>query len=119
MPPYTTNSSGRSATSGSRLFMSIRSGASVSQLFAVRCVPLAARIVLVLSVRVMNSPLSGFNEGETGFQDLFEDLARPSGMRRLVGRGPIVLVWSFKRLLHIAAAGELHLNRMHTLTRPA
>ena len=36
MPPYTTSSSGRSATSGSRLFISIRSGASVSQLRALK-----------------------------------------------------------------------------------
>src|SRR5918999_1865672 len=43
MPPYTTRSSGRSATSGSRLFISMRSGASVSQLFALSCVPRAAR----------------------------------------------------------------------------
>src|SRR5688572_26782984 len=44
MPPYTTRSCGRSATSGSRLFMSMRSGASVSQLFAESCVPRGARI---------------------------------------------------------------------------
>src|SRR5687768_17320075 len=43
MPPYTTRSSGHSATSGSRLFMSMRSGASVSQLFAESCVPRGAR----------------------------------------------------------------------------
>src|SRR6476646_7118723 len=39
VPPYTTRSSGRSATSGSRLFCSMRSGASVCQLRAVRVVP--------------------------------------------------------------------------------
>src|SRR5699024_3601162 len=39
VPPYTTRSSGRSATSGSRLFCSIRSGASVWQLLAVIRVP--------------------------------------------------------------------------------
>src|SRR5687767_13593341 len=43
MPPYTTRSSGRSATSGSRLFMSMRSGASVCQLRAVSVVPRGAR----------------------------------------------------------------------------
>src|SRR2546422_3390794 len=45
MPPYTTRSSGRSATSGSRLFISMRSGASVSQLLALSCVPRGARTV--------------------------------------------------------------------------
>src|SRR3990167_4288538 len=44
MPPYTTSSLGFSATSGSRLFISMRSGASVSQLLAVSVVPRAARI---------------------------------------------------------------------------
>ena len=44
MPPYTTSSSGCSATSGSRLFISMRSGASVSQLFADRTGPRGARI---------------------------------------------------------------------------
>src|SRR5579863_484528 len=44
MPPYTTSSSGRSATSGSRLFISMRSGASVSQDLAVRRGPRGARI---------------------------------------------------------------------------
>ncbi|MNT44066.1 hypothetical protein D3C72_1805710 [compost metagenome] len=44
MPPYTTSSFGFSATSGSRLFISMRSGASVSQLLAVSVVPRGARI---------------------------------------------------------------------------
>src|SRR3990167_4312788 len=44
MPPYTNSSLGFSATSGSRLFISMRSGASVSQLLAVSVVPRAARI---------------------------------------------------------------------------
>jgi hypothetical protein len=44
MPPYTTSSAGFSATSGSRLFISIRSGASVSHDFAVSVVPRGARI---------------------------------------------------------------------------
>ena len=43
VPPYTTRSSGRSATSGSRLFISMRSGASVCQLFALSSVPRGAR----------------------------------------------------------------------------
>src|SRR5450830_167334 len=44
MPPYTTSSFGFSATCGSRLFISMRSGASVSQLLAVSVLPRAARI---------------------------------------------------------------------------
>src|SRR5215813_142990 len=56
MPPYTTRSSGRSATSGSRLFISMRSGASVSQLFALSCVPRAARTTRAF---IAESPKSG------------------------------------------------------------
>src|ERR1700723_992775 len=44
MPPYTTSSAGFSATSGSRLFISMRSGASVNQERALRVVPRAARM---------------------------------------------------------------------------
>src|SRR5262245_21507865 len=43
MPPYTTRSAGRSATSGSRLFISMRKGASVSQLRADSAGPRGAR----------------------------------------------------------------------------
>src|SRR5450631_3977154 len=46
MPPYTTSSAGFSATSGSRLFISMRSGASVIQERALRVLPRAARITL-------------------------------------------------------------------------
>ena len=42
-PPYTTSSPGRSATSGSRLFISMRSGASVSQLRALNSGPTGER----------------------------------------------------------------------------
>src|SRR4051812_6813747 len=45
VPPYTTRSSGRSATSGSRLFMSIRLAASCGHPCAVRVPPRGARIV--------------------------------------------------------------------------
>src|SRR6185436_4878894 len=44
MPPYTTRSSGRSATSGSRLFMSMRSAASCTHPLHERSVPRVARI---------------------------------------------------------------------------
>src|SRR5213596_1318421 len=46
-PPYTTRSSGRSATSGSRLFISIRSAASCGHPLQDSDVPRGARIVLV------------------------------------------------------------------------
>src|ERR1700733_12546312 len=46
MPPYTTSSAGFSATSGSRLFISMRSGASVIQLRALKVLPRPARITL-------------------------------------------------------------------------
>src|SRR5690554_1355754 len=52
MPPYTTRSSGRSATSGSRLFWIIRYGASVSQERQLRSVPRGARTVRDGSWRV-------------------------------------------------------------------
>ena len=44
IPPYTTSSLGFSATSGSRLFINMRNGASVNQLFVFKVVPLGARI---------------------------------------------------------------------------
>src|ERR1700679_4181609 len=40
-------------------------------------------------------------------------------MCRVVGRGPVVFAGSIGRLLHVTAAGELHLKRMHALTRHA
>jgi len=43
--PALTYTPGRSATSGSRLFVSIRSGASVNQLFAWSVVPRLARMM--------------------------------------------------------------------------
>src|ERR1700676_136216 len=46
MPPYTTSSAGFSATSGSKLFISIRSGASVIQARALKDLPRAARMTL-------------------------------------------------------------------------
>src|SRR5256712_6231511 len=46
VPPYTTSSWGRSATSGSRLFMSIRSAASWIQPLQDRCGPRGARTTL-------------------------------------------------------------------------
>src|SRR6202051_4441005 len=46
MPPYTTSSPGFSATSGSKLFINIRSGASVIHERALKALPRAARITL-------------------------------------------------------------------------
>ena len=51
MPPYTTSSSGFSATPGSRLFINIRIGASVNQLLQVNVVPVGALILRAPSVR--------------------------------------------------------------------
>src|ERR1700690_2098484 len=45
------SSPGRSATSGSRLFMSILSGASVNQLLALSSVPRGLRTTRILSMR--------------------------------------------------------------------
>ena len=58
--------SGFSATSGSRLFISMRSGASVSQLLAESSVPRAARMTRVLSMRVMGVSSQVRGEGEAG-----------------------------------------------------
>src|SRR5687767_283440 len=55
MPPYTTRSCGRSATCGSRLFMIMRSGASVSQLLALISGPRGARMMRAESERFMNT----------------------------------------------------------------
>src|SRR5580700_7641231 len=46
MPPYTTSSAGFSATSASKLFISMRSGASVIQDLALKVLPRAARMFL-------------------------------------------------------------------------
>src|SRR5260370_7740077 len=51
VPPYTTRSSGRSATSGSRLFISIRIAASCGQPRQLISVPRGARTVLPLPAR--------------------------------------------------------------------
>ncbi len=58
VPPYTTRSSGRSATSGSRLFISMRRAASCCQPLQESVVPRGARTmprrVLLLRVRFLN-----------------------------------------------------------------
>ena len=66
IPPYTTRSSGRSATSGSRLFISIRSGASVSQLFADRTGPVGALTVGVRTVCITSPSSEMAAEGGQG-----------------------------------------------------
>src|ERR1700722_17220403 len=57
MPPYTTSSAGFSATSASRLFISMRSGASVIQDRALNALPRAARMILGLGGASMRIPL--------------------------------------------------------------
>src|SRR5579862_9710486 len=64
MPPYTTNSAGFSATSASRLFISMRSGASVIQLRAVNVLPRAARMILGLGGASMQFPLGAKAPGQ-------------------------------------------------------
>src|SRR5262249_53430358 len=70
-----------SATSGSRLFISIRSGASVSQLRAESCWPRGARIIRTLSRRVAIGSSSGASKREAGFEHVAQSL--------LDGRGKI------------------------------
>src|ERR1700723_1961098 len=57
MPPYTTSSAGFSATSASKLFINMRSGASVIQLRALKVLPRAARMILGLGGASMRVPL--------------------------------------------------------------
>src|ERR1700760_485674 len=58
VPPYTTRSSGRSATSGSRLFISIRRGASCCQPLQEISLPRAARTGRAPVVVAMTSALA-------------------------------------------------------------
>src|SRR5690242_2286571 len=92
--------------------MSMRSGASVSQLLAVRRLPVAAWILRLLSKRFM----TGFpGEVDASHKDVFQKgpqivcVRLPDQCRR-----PIVLAHALG-LLHIAAAGDLHLNRMNAM----
>src|ERR1700721_833298 len=57
MPPYPTNSAGFSATSASKLFINMRSGASVIQLRALKVLPRAARMIRGLGGASMRVPL--------------------------------------------------------------
>src|ERR1700722_910513 len=64
MPPYTTSSAGFSATSASRLFINMRSGASVIQLRALNVLPRAARMILGLGGASMLIPLRAKAPGQ-------------------------------------------------------
>jgi hypothetical protein len=57
VPPYTTRSSGRSATSGSRLFISMRIAASCCHPLHVISVPWGARTTLAPCVITLSPPL--------------------------------------------------------------
>src|SRR4051812_40072083 len=83
MPPYTTSSCGFSATSGSRLFISIRNGASVSQLLADLSGPRGARMRRALSmrVRVIASSFEHCDFGE-GHADVGSKFAVADQLRR-------------------------------------
>src|SRR5690554_5335405 len=76
MPPYTTSSSGRSATSGSRLFWIIRYGASASHERQLSSVPRGARMLREGSRRG-----SGRDSGMEG-SGTRADGARVAGGRR-------------------------------------
>src|SRR6266568_8671667 len=54
MPPYTTRSAGRSATSGSRLFIKQRSAASCCQPLQRNWLPRGARIIGVVIVVILS-----------------------------------------------------------------
>src|SRR4249919_1759626 len=64
MPPYTTSSAGFSATSGSRLFCSIRNGASDNQDLQLSWSPRGARMVRLGSLRV---DIGGSGTGERDY----------------------------------------------------
>src|SRR5215831_11467925 len=106
-PPYTTSSWGFSATSGSRLFISIRSGASVSQLRAEIFGPRGARIVRALSRRVAMSmwSSSGTSKPKAGFEDSAQGLLDGLGEIGIPGRGLTLIT-------KIAAHCKLHLYRV-------
>src|ERR1700733_14646605 len=59
MPPYTTSSAGFSAPSASKLFISMRSGASVIQDLALKVLPRAARMIRGFKGASMVAPLLG------------------------------------------------------------
>ncbi len=60
VPPYTTRSSGRSATSGSRLFCNIRYGASICQLAHDNSVPRGAITGRGPDIRLLVSPICAY-----------------------------------------------------------
>src|SRR5258708_6689938 len=94
----------------------MRIGASVSQLLAESSGPRGARTMRALSIRllaVMGGLVSksGASPSKGSLQDRRQRLPRRSGKFRIVGRRPIVRP-DFGGFAHIAAAGQLHLQRM-------
>src|SRR5450755_337968 len=81
MPPYTTSSAGFSATSGSRLFISMRSGASVIQERAESFDPRAARITRGLT----GASMMYLNLWDSGAKSPGQFVTR-SGMKQLGDR---------------------------------
>src|SRR4051812_13300779 len=90
VPPYTTRSSGRSATSGSRLFISIRSGASVCQERAVSEVPRGARTGRAPSMGSFLSWDAG--RGERWLPPAGMERVRSGLLREVRDRGQLVLI---------------------------
>ncbi len=83
---------------GSRLFMSIRKGASVSQLLARSSTPCGDLILRVLSRRLV----IGFSEGEHGFEERQQC--------RLQCLGTVVVVCEGRRLVHVGGLRQLQLH---------
>src|SRR4029434_6022015 len=92
-PPYTTSASSFSATSGSRLFISIRIAASACQVLHVRCPPRGARTVRPLrpptecaSLASADADRPGVAEEERGGDDAsLRAVAVAMGPSRAVG----------------------------------
>src|SRR5690606_36314952 len=97
----------------------MRSGASVSQLFAERSVPRAARTMRSLSMRVMRGRLrvGSSDEFEAGLKDVAQRCLHGFRESLVVGAWPVAFA-DFGGLLHIGAAGELHLDGVDTFLRP-
>src|SRR5688572_5742865 len=81
--------SGRSATSGPRLFISIRNAASCCQPWQLRVVPLGERMVLAVSIVVVMNEDSMTSPG-IGVRDLGPGLFRTGDAARIPDPGPRV-----------------------------
>src|SRR6185312_3200009 len=108
--------------------MSMRSGASVSQLLAESSVPVAARMTRELSMRVCwviifssmkAGRASGAGPADCGLKDFCQRPAHRRGEVGIVVRRPVLGAHRPRPLMHVAAAGKLHLQRMNARSRLA